>query len=436
MLGSIKDRGKDAKQASIRMSSLDPDIKNKALSALAKELDSKREDIVKENEKDIKKIKKKKDSMLLKRLIIDDQKINDLIKGINQLTKIDDPINQTLKSMQLDKGMDLYCVSCPIGVIGVFLESKPEALVEIASLCLKSGNAVLLLGAEETPNTNDILFKIVKEVTEKNTVPQGWIQASEKKNDVKKLLSLNEYMDLVIPHGSANFVKSVMQATTIPVLGHLGGKCHIYVDDKVDMDLAISACYDSRCQNPPAFNSMETLLVHKDIASEFLPKLKDILDVAKVKLIGDDKTRKILSIEQASEKDWSHEYNDLILPIKIVEDMDEAIEHVNQYGSHHTDAIMTKNRGKARRFMQHVDSANVFCNCSTRFSDGYRYGLGAEICISTSKIHARGPVSLEGLVIYKWKLIGNGDILSDYMGSSPKKKFTHLALNKKFPLDE
>ena len=227
-----------------------------------------------------------------------------------------------------------------------------------------------------------------------------------------------------------------MDHTKIPVLGHSDGICHVYVEDDADIDMAVKVCYDAKCQYPAVCNAMETLLVNEKIASEFLPKLKDVLDVAKVKLMGDGRTRKTLSIDQASDKEWGKEYNDLILSIKAVKDIDEAIEHINKYGSGHTDSIITKSKAKARKFMKRVDSANVFWNCSTRFADGYRYGLGAEVGISTAKIHARGPVGLEGLLIYKWKLIGKGSIVADYSGNDPKKKFTHKKINKDFPLEE
>jgi glutamate-5-semialdehyde dehydrogenase len=249
------------------------------------------------------------------------------------------------------------------------------------------------------------------------------------------MLDLDDSVDMIIPRGSGEFVRYIMEHTKIPVLGHSSGICHIYVDEDSDTDMAVSIVYDAKCQYPAACNAVETLLVHKSVASEFLPKLKDTLDLVNVELIGDDSTRKVISIPQASEKDWSTEYNDLKLSIKIVDSVDDAIMHINKYGSRHTDSIITKNKNIAKKFMKRIDSANVFWNCSTRFSDGYRYGLGAEVGISTSKIHARGPVGVEGLVIYKWKLIGNGNIVADYVGSSPKKKFTHKKLDKGFPLD-
>ncbi|MBD3164046.1 glutamate-5-semialdehyde dehydrogenase [Candidatus Woesearchaeota archaeon] len=434
---NIKDKAKEVQNASMLMATLSSDDKNNGLKAIAKALDIEREKLKQENSRDIELAKKQKiGEALLKRLVFDDEKINQLIAGINELAAMDDPIGLTLKSTELDTGLELFCQSCPIGVIGVIFEARPDALVQISCLCLKSSNSVILKGGKEAASTNKALFDLIRRSTESYSVPRGWIQLLETRDDVKKMLAMDEYIDLIIPRGSNKFVRYVMDNTRIPVLGHADGICHVYVDDEADLDMAVKVCYDSKCQYAAVCNAMETLLVHTKIASEFLDKLKDVLGVCNVKLLGDDKTRKILSIPQAGEKDWSTEYNDLMLSIKVVEDIDEAIMHINRYGSRHTDVIVTKTRAKARKFMLRVDSANVFWNCSTRFSDGYRYGLGAEVGISTSKIHARGPVGLEGLAIYKWKLIGNGHIVADYAGEQPKKKFTHKQLSKNFPLEE
>lgn len=437
MLHSIKDKGEEAKHASIVMSSLSSEQKNRALLAIAKALDENRALLKEANDRDIEKAKKDKISkVLLKRLKFDDEKIEELIKGLNELAGMEDPVGQTLKSTELDKGLELYCISCPIGVIGVIFESRPDALVQISSLCLKAGDAVLLKGGKEAIHTNRALFELISKVSEENDIQPGWIQILETRHDVKKMLAMDEDIDLVIPRGSNEFVKYVMDNTKIPVLGHADGICHIYVDEDADIEMAVSVCYDAKCQYAAVCNAMETLIVHENIASEFLPKLKTVLDVAGVKLRGDSRARKTITIDHASDKEWGKEYNDLILSIKCVKGIDEAIQHINKYGSGHTDAIITKSETKAKKFMQKVDSANVFWNCSTRFADGYRYGLGAEVGISTSKIHARGPVGLEGLLIYKWKLIGHGNIVADYSGRDSKKKFTHKMMDKDFPLEE
>jgi glutamate-5-semialdehyde dehydrogenase len=301
---------------------------------------------------------------------------------------------------------------------------------------LKSGNAVLLKGGSEAANTNKILAKVIADATQNAGIPVGWIQLLETRQDVAEMLKMDEDIDLVIPRGSNEFVRYIMNHTNIPVLGHAEGICHVYVDGQADIDMAVKIAVDSKCQYVAVCNATETLLVDNKIAKEFLPKIKTAFEARNVELRGCKKTRAIIKVKAATEKDWSTEYLDYILSIKVVDGVDEAIEHINKYGSHHTDAIVTQDKATAERFLDLVDSAGVFWNCSTRFSDGYRYGLGAEVGISTTKIHARGPVGLEGLVIYKWKLIGTGQIVADYAegGSTgspgPKKKFTHKTLNK------
>lgn len=426
MSRQTSEKAESAKTSSILLSALTNTKKNNALNAIAQAINKARVKIKAANRKDLEKAKKKDISLVLqKRLKFDDAKINEVISGIKDLTKMEDPIGKTLKATELDKDLKLYCLSCPIGVIGVIFESRPDALVQISSLCLKSGNSVLLKGGKEALNTNKVLYNIIKKASEKNGAPKGWIQLLESRDDVKKMLKLDQLINLVVPRGSNAFVRFVMDHTHIPVLGHADGICHVYVDTDADLKMALNICKDSKCQYPAACNALETLLVNKKIAKSFLPKFKEIMDEEGVKLLADPKARKIIPIAPADEVDWRTEYTDLILSIKIVSDVDEAINHINTYGSHHTDVIITKNKDKAEKFMQLVDSADVFHNCSTRFADGYRYGLGAEVGISTSKIHARGPVGIEGLIIYKWKLLGNGNIVADYSGSKQKRKFTH-----------
>lgn len=430
---TIKEKAEQARHASVMSASSEE--KNIALAAIANALDDKRAELKDANKKDVEAVHKLSKAMQ-KRLIFNDEKIDELIRGLNELARLDDPVGQTLKAVELDEDLELYRVSCPIGVIGVIFESRPDALVQISSLCLKSGNAVLLKGGKEAMHTNQALFELIKRVSEENNIPAGWIQLLETRHDVKEMLKMDECIDLVIPRGSNQFVRYVMEHTRIPVLGHADGICHIYIDEHADIDMAVNVCYDAKCQYAAVCNAVETLLVNEKIAPEFLPKVKEILESKGVKLLGDDKARQIIKIEKAADRDWSTEYNALILSIKIVEDLDQAVQHINQYGSKHTDAIITASKSNAKEFMQRVDSANVFWNCSTRFSDGYRYGLGAEVGISTSKIHARGPVGLQGLVIYKWLLIGNGNIVADYSGTNPKKRFTHKKLGERFPLGE
>jgi len=421
---STKDKAASAKTASIKLAGLSTKTKNEVLSKISEVINKKADEIIAVNEKDIAWSQKNNlPEPLIKRLKFDKKKIKDVTENINSLISLPDPVGKTLSATELDKNLELYKVSCPIGLIGIIFESRPDALVQISSLCLKSGNAVILKGGSEAQNTNKILFEIFKEVSESNGLPEGWIQLIETRSDVNELLRLEKYIDLLIPRGSNEFVKYIMNNTNIPVLGHADGICHVYIDKDADKDMAINIAFDSKTQYVSVCNAAETILIHKDVAQKILPVLKSKLDEKNVEIYGCNKTCTIINANQATENSWSTEYLDYKCSIKIVESEEEAIEHINKYGSHHTDAIISNNEETAKRFMEYVDSANVFWNCSTRFSDGYRYGLGAEVGISTNKIHARGPVGLEGLVIYKWKLIGNGHIVADYV--SGNKKFIH-----------
>ena len=418
-----------AKSAAVRLAAVKTDVKNSALVQIAKALKQHSAEIVLANKEDLAAAEKNNlAAPLLKRLRFDEGKIAQTVAGIDSLIKLDDPVGKTITSSELDEGLELYKVSCPIGVIGVVFESRPDALVQISTLCLKSGNAVLLKGGSEAAGTNRILTDVISKASEKAGLPQGWIQLLETRQDVAEMLALDEYIDLVIPRGSNEFVRYIMNNTNIAVLGHADGICHVYIDSDADLDMAVNIAVDSKCQYVAVCNAAETLLVDERIAEAFLPKVKIALEQKGVRLRGCEKTASIIDVESATEQDWSTEYLDYILSIKVVAGLDEAIEHVNHFGSGHTDAIVTNNKEKANRFMDLVDSANVFWNCSTRFSDGFRYGLGAEVGISTNKIHARGPVGLEGLVIYKWKLLGTGQVVADYSGGNAKRKFTHKRL--------
>ncbi len=425
---NISETAQAANSASLHLAAAQTDIKNNALAEIARALKRYSGEIVSANQEDL--VTAENDNLagpLLKRLKFDESKINAVVEGIESLIKLDDPVGKTITATELDKGLTLYKVSCPIGVIGVVFESRPDALVQISTLCLKSGNAVLLKGGSEAAKTNRILADIISEASEKAGLPKGWIQLLQTRQDVSQMLALDEYIDLVIPRGSNDFVRYIMDNTNIPVLGHADGICHVYIDGDADLDMAVNISVDSKCQYVAVCNAAETLLVDKKISEKLLPKVKAALEEKGVELRGCEKTQSIIDVKPATEEDWSTEYLDYILSIKIVDGLDAAIEHINQYGSGHTDAIVTNNKEKADRFMALVDSANVLWNCSTRFSDGFRYGLGAEVGISTNKIHARGPVGLEGLVIYKWKLIGSGQIVSDYSGNDAKK-FLHRRL--------
>jgi glutamate-5-semialdehyde dehydrogenase len=424
----VAEQAEAAKAASIRLGAVKTEVKNAALNEIAKALQERSAEIIAANQQDLDAAEKNRlAAPLLKRLKFDDGKLADVCAGIHSLIQLPDPVGRTLSAIELDDALELYRVSCPIGVIGVVFESRPDALVQISTLCLKSGNACLLKGGSEAARTNRILADIIALAGAAAGLPDGWIQLLETRQDVADMLALDDQIDLLIPRGSNEFVRHIMRSTSIPVLGHAEGICHVYVDADADLDMAVRITVDSKCQYVAVCNAAETLLVDAAIAPAFLPAVRKALDDCHCRLKGDERTRAIIDCEPATEEDWSTEYLDYILSIKVVDGLDAAIEHINRYGSRHTDAIVTADREKAERFMSLVDSADVFWNCSTRFSDGYRYGLGAEVGVSTSKLHARGPVGLDGLLIYKWKLYGKGQIVADYVGLNARK-FTHKEL--------
>lgn len=430
---NMKEIAIKAKEASIKLSAISGELKNKALENIVTKLGERKNEIVEANKEDLQRSEKENlAAPLLKRLKFDESKINDVIEGIKSLIGLPDPVGETLSSAELDEGLELYRVTCPIGVMGIIFESRPDALVQISTLCLKSGNSVLLKGGSEARETNRILTKIIDEATIEAGMPEGWINQIETRSDVSEMLKMDGYIDLIIPRGSNEFVRHIMNNSRIPVMGHADGICHCYVEEDADMDMAVRIVTDSKTQYVAVCNAAETLLVNEKIARDFLPALKAELDKKDVELRGCEKVQEIVDAKAATMDDWATEYLDYILSVKIVKDLDEAIYHINSYGSGHTDAIITKDRNKAARFMSLVDSGNVFWNCSTRFSDGFRYGFGAEVGISTSKIHARGPVGLDGLIIYKYKLIGNGQIVDDY--SKHVRTFKHKKIDKDFPM--
>ncbi len=438
---SILTKVTHAKSASIPLASVPGATKNNALAAMARALDSNREKIISANKKDIAAAEKlveagRLSKSLIKRLKVDDTKIDEMIAGIRDVIKFEDPVGKTLSALELDSGLELYQVSCPIGLIGVIFESRPDVIPQIMSLCLKSGNATIFKGGSEATHSNRAIFEVLVNAIESTEgMPAGAFALMETREEVNEMLKLDDYINLIIPRGSNEFVKYIQDNTRIPVLGHSSGICHVYVDSDADFAKAYNVCYDAKVQYPAVCNAMETLLVHKDIAEEFLPEMGKRYNEAGVELRCDERSFDLLvnmgflkAVLRATEEDWRTEYNDLILSIKVVDSLDEGIDHINKYGSHHTDAIITENKMNAGRFIDLVDSSSVMWNASTRFSDGYRYGKGAEVGISTNKIHARGPVGMEGLLIYKYVLLGNGNKVSDYVGKNAKK-YTHRKLN-------
>jgi glutamate-5-semialdehyde dehydrogenase len=426
---NIADTAAAAKAASIKLAAVTTDAKNKALATIATALRQNTDSIVAANKLDL--AKAEQDNLaapLLKRLKFDEGKLTGVCEGIESLISLADPVGTVLTATELDAGLELYKVSCPIGVIGVIFESRPDALVQISTLCLKSGNAVMLKGGSEAENTNKALAEVISAASVEAGMPEGWLQLMQTRQDVADMLSLDESIDLIIPRGSNEFVRHIMNNTNIAVLGHADGICHVYVDGDADIDMAVNIAVDSKCQYVAVCNAAETLLVDEAIAKDFLPVVGAAFKEKNVVIRGCERTCAIIDAEPATQEDWVTEYLDYTLAVKVVNGIDDAIDHINTHGSGHTDAIVTRDESKARCFMDLVDSADVFWNASTRFSDGFRYGLGAEVGISTNKIHARGPVGLEGLVIYKFKLFGKGQVVGDYSGPDAQK-FTHKALN-------
>ncbi len=428
-MDSTKEAAERAKRASFGLAALPLATRNRALAMIAEELDRRKAEIVLANQRDMDEAKRNNlASPLLKRLRYDSAKLDESAMQIRSLINQEDPIGKVLSRTELDEGLVLEKVSCPIGVIGIVFESRPDALVQISTLCLKSGNAVLLKGGSEAKRTNEALARAINEaIIGVNPCFEGSVHLLSTRDEFRSLLALDGLVDLIIPRGSNELVRSIQETTKIPVLGHAAGICHTYVHEDADVPLAIRVCFDAKVQYPAVCNAMETLLVNRKVAKDFLPKIASEYERAEVELRGDELTRTIINAKGATEADWATEYNDLVLSIKVVDTLDEAIAHINMYGSHHTDAIITRSKDVAERFMALVDSASVMWNCSTRFADGFRYGLGAEVGISTNKTHARGPVGLEGLTIYKWKLRGEGQIVADYVGENAKG-FTHRRL--------
>ena len=360
------------------------------------------------------------------RLRFDEHKLEDVAAGIDGLIGLPDPVGRTLLRRQMDEGLILERVSVPIGVIGVIFEARPDALVQISTLCLKSGNCAILKGGSETMRTNKAIFEVIYQAALDAGLPDACLFQAEAREEISELLGCYGLVDLLIPRGSNAFVRYIMDNTKIPVMGHADGICHIYVDGSADVDLAVRVCVDAKIQYTAACNAVETLLVDRSIAPAFLPAAVKALEAEGVEVRGDDAVRAIVDVKAATDEDWDTEYLALIVSIKVVDGVDEAVEHINRHGSHHTDAIMATDDEVVERFMRLVDSAGVYQNCSTRFADGFRYGFGAEVGISTSKLHARGPVGLEGLVTYKYKIYGSGQIVGDYATGKASFHFRDL----------
>ena len=412
---TIQEQAALMKLDSSKMAATSTEQRNNALQAIINALLSNKDAIIRANETDLSIAEENGiEAPILKRLKFNESKLNDVIKGIQDLINLPDPLGKMQMKRELDEDLLLIRESCPIGVIGVIFEARPDAMVQISTLCIKSGNCSILKGGSEALHTNRELFQTIYHAALSAGLPENCLMQVEARSEITELLECHQSIDLLIPRGSNSFVQYIMNHTKIPVMGHADGICHIYADKDLELEKAIKVIIDSKTQYTAVCNATETLLVHKDIAERLLPPLNKAFKEKSTEVRGTAAVQNIIDCEPATEDDFKTEYLNLIISIKIVDNIQEAIEHINKYGSHHTDCILTENEEAAHTFMQYVDSAGVYQNCSTRFADGYRYGFGAEVGISTGKLHARGPVGLEGLCTYKYKLFGNGNIVADY----------------------
>ncbi|WP_299267367.1 glutamate-5-semialdehyde dehydrogenase [Halorientalis sp.] len=421
----------DARQAALRLANVDEATRNAALASIADTVRAHTEEILDANATDVTAAEAMLDrgeytQALVDRLKLDEAKLESIAEMIESVAQQSDPLGTALEARELDDDLELYKVVVPIGVVGTIFESRPDALVQIAALALKSGNAVILKGGSEASESNRVLYERIRDAT--SELPDGWIQLIEAHEEVDRLLEMNDEVDLLMPRGSSEFVSYIQDNTQIPVLGHTEGVCHVYVDEAADLEMAEKIAFDAKVQYPAVCNAVETLLVDDAVADQFLPTIVERYEEAAVELRGDAATRDVVDVDAATDDDWETEYGDLELSIRVVDDVYDAVTHINTHGSKHTESIVTEDDDHAETFMTGIDAASVFHNASTRFADGYRYGLGAEVGISTGKIHARGPVGLAGLTTYKYYLEGDGQVVATYAGEDAKP-FTHDAFD-------
>jgi len=423
----LLEKADQVRLASIKISQTENQNRIQALNFMADYLIKNTKEILEANSEDYIRAEKKGISKaLLSRLKLSKEKLDSGIDGIRKVGDLADPVNQVQIKRELSKGLILKRKTVPIGVIGVIFESRPDAVMQISSLAIRSGNGVMLKGGSEANLTNTAIVNALKQGLYESGLDKNAICLLTSRKDSMSMLNLDNYINLIIPRGSNELVKFIQENTRIPVLGHADGICHMFIDKEANLEMALSVALDSKIQYPAACNAIETLLLHKDIAQDFLEKAIPLFSSNNVKLIGDKSCVELGLKYEANEEDWQTEYLDLVLSIKIVEDLDEAIAHIQKFSSKHTDGIITENSITANKFMNIIDSAGVFHNCSTRFADGFRYGFGAEVGISTQTLPPRGPVGLEGLVTYKYFLKGDGNIVDDF--SSGKAFYTHIDL--------
>tara|TARA_Y100000588_G_C14263780_1_gene928863 strand:- start:42 stop:1370 length:1329 start_codon:yes stop_codon:yes gene_type:complete len=441
MADDIRDLARAAREASRVLVRATEAQRNAALEAIAVAIEQNVEAILAANAKDLVAAEPAVTEGTLSRPLVDRLRLSKgkvlktIALGVRSVKDQADPIGKTEAATELDEGLKLYRVTVPIGVLGVIFESRPDALVQIATLCLKSGNAVLLKGGSEAFHSNRTFSRILVEATRGlDGIPEGWMHQLEAREDVQSILDMHDCIDLIIPRGGNELVQHIMANTKIPVMGHADGICHVYIDKDADIGKATQISVDAKMDYPSSCNAVETLLVHGDIAEAAVPSVIQALKDRGVEVRGDERTRALVDVGVADETDWSTEYLDTIVSVRVVDDFDQAVEHINTHGSHHTDAIVTENRSTATQFLQSVDAASVVHNASTRFADGFRYGLGAEVGISTNRLHSRGPVGLEGLMIYKYVVEGNGHLAGTYQGDDARS-FTHRSLDETWPQD-
>lgn len=404
-----------AKIASRKLANLTTKTKNEALLAIADALEKEKEKILSANRIDLGNANSrlKITEAFIDRLTLNEKRISEMVRGLKEIVELSDPLGKIIAEWTRPNGLKIQKVSVPLGVILMIYESRPNVTVEATGLSLKSGNAVILRGGSEAINTNTILAKIIGQTAYENGIPEGSIEFIEttEREAIFELIKLDQYIDVVIPRGSEEMIRTIREKTTVPILAHGKGNCHTYVDKEANLEMAIKICYNAKVQRPGVCNAMETLLVHQEIAKKFLPLMYKEYKKAKVEIRGCEKTQQIIpEVKPATEDDWYREYLALILAIKIVDSGEEAIKHINKYGSGHSEAIITENKETAKKFLQEVDSSAVFHNASTRLHDGGVFGLGLEIGISTQKLHARGTMGLNELTSTKYIVYGEGQI--------------------------
>ncbi|MGQ9630598.1 MAG: glutamate-5-semialdehyde dehydrogenase [bacterium] len=402
-----------AKDVSRKLMGLSRAVKDRALLDMAEAIEGGADDLKAANSRDIQSAREGGLSeALVDRLLLNDKRIKGMAEAIRVVAGLEDPVGEVTRMWRRPNGLRIGRMRVPIGVIGVIYESRPNVTADVASLCLKSGNAAILRGGSEAIHSNTAIANLLRGALSSNGIPEDAIQLvpSTERSVVQEMLKLDEYIDLIIPRGGKGLIRMVAENSRIPVIRHEEGICHTYVDEGADLDMAVEICYNAKVQRPSVCNAMETMLVHKDVASEFLPRICRRLEGAGVELRGCQRSRQIFEMKEATEEDWRTEYLDLILSIRVVDSMDEAIHHINYYGSHHSDAIVTRDYRRAERFLQEVDSAAVYVNASTRFTDGGEFGFGAEVGISTNRLHSRGPMGLEDLTTYKYIIYGDGQV--------------------------